>query len=94
VYLLAGIAVVVITLLVQKHYAGDDKRLPPISTRKGKESRIVMLPLIVIMFGLIIADLLSKKSDPEEYNRTFFVYLVSMIYGFGVMLWKWHNDSE
>jgi len=67
--------------LAIKVYSRDDHKLPPASTKKGKEARIV----IVLILIPLIALLFSTWSDGEHHNTIFWISASLVVIGIPIV---------
>jgi uncharacterized membrane protein (DUF4010 family) len=80
---LASFLVIVAVFIVTKIYADSDRRLPPTSAPKGKESRIVLG--IVLFFGIIVVAL-NTITQIKTYGITAtWVFVTAVVIGLPTM---------
>lgn len=59
---ISGIAL----FLSMKFYAGEDRRIPPASSSKGKEARIVVSGIWLVYMAFLVTYMLSQGTGKEN----------------------------
>lgn len=64
--ILITILIAIVLFASIRLYSGDDKRLPPTSTKRGRQARVVIGSVLACYLVLLILDLVGKGANRQK----------------------------
>lgn len=88
--LLMSFLAVVAAYVVSRVYAGDDNRLPPASTQRGKEARIILGIILTIIIFLMFLYSMDTSTNGTSVLRWFILIIPAI----GLPLYRYLNSKD
>lgn len=80
--LLVSFAAIITAYIVSRLYADDNNRLPPASTPRGKQARVVLCGILVLIVVLLVLNFVGE--DLNATQLLFWVVVLSLAAGLPV----------